>query len=636
MQLIKKIEIHRFRSISDISIEAAELTILSGLNNSGKSNVLRALNLFFNGETSYGSPFNFRKDYNRAFTGQARGKREIKITLHFDGQGEAALKYPFNISRSFEDGPTGTGRYEFHSSNKEIEKKLERSDGNVRRQFTTFINKILFFYVPAVRDRDFVQSLLLNFERLIEDDRDSNFEGKLTELSSILEQKSVDISKDFESFIGLPTEARLSTNMTDILSAIEVNVDSGIEVLRRTKGTPTWQKVKINLFSSGDGVLMSYLAYFLAHISKKLQNRKIIWGFEEPENSLEYSKIQKLADDFTTKFKKDAQIFITTHAPAFINLRNDPATSFYRAYINPVSRKKITEINTLKTLDTRQQRLFKRGEVDSKEYEIIQKELGLIDLAQEIERATEELLVEKRKYAKEREEYIQKNKTLINTKPLKIFICEDGKSATVRLWKKLLREAGIKNVVVLPSNGITTEEVEIGVRHVMRLDKSYKPKLFREVDRDGLTDDQIKAVQKGVFKKYESVLNYSYEPLPVHELENFAVLKKDSFDASFWNHASEDVRNTFDSCAENICRDLDKKLRYAEPVFKSGSGNYMHHVQTMRAEALRDWKKYMPGKEMCKKVDNLNPITYLYSLNKNELPDELIDYLNRVKAFFEG
>src|SRR3989344_5300286 len=104
MKIIEKIEIHRFRSISDVEIETDELVVFSGVNNSGKSNVLKALNLFFKRESGFGKNYDFENDYNKAFTGQARGKRQIKVTLHFSIQGDAALKYPFSLSRAFEMG----------------------------------------------------------------------------------------------------------------------------------------------------------------------------------------------------------------------------------------------------------------------------------------------------------------------------------------------------------------------------------------------------------------------------------------------------------------------------------------------------------------------------------------------------
>jgi len=45
---ITTIEIHNFRSIKKLSINVRALTVLAGENNAGKSNILRALDIFFN------------------------------------------------------------------------------------------------------------------------------------------------------------------------------------------------------------------------------------------------------------------------------------------------------------------------------------------------------------------------------------------------------------------------------------------------------------------------------------------------------------------------------------------------------------------------------------------------------------
>ena len=326
--IIKKIEIHRFRSISDVSIDTKEITIFSGLNNSGKSNILRSLNLFFKGDSSFGQRYDFERDYNKAFTGRAGGKRAIKIILHFDGQGTGALNAPFSISKTFQLG-IDQPEIEYQSTNEHVQTSIAKKDGNITRQFTRFLNRIEYFYIPAVRDREFVRSLFLHFEKLIEHDSGNDFKRKMGDLSKVLKKYSSDVSSDFESFIGLPTQAELSSKITDILGTVEINVKTGIKVLRKTKGGSK-EDIYVNLFSSGDGILMSYLAYFLAHVCKKISNKKFIWGFEEPENSLEYSKVQKIADDFYDNFKKNAQLFITTHSPAFIKFKDKNDVAFYR------------------------------------------------------------------------------------------------------------------------------------------------------------------------------------------------------------------------------------------------------------------------------------------------------------------
>lgn len=49
---IRRIEITNFRSIQKIVIDSARLQIIVGNNDAGKSNILRALNLFFNSQTN--------------------------------------------------------------------------------------------------------------------------------------------------------------------------------------------------------------------------------------------------------------------------------------------------------------------------------------------------------------------------------------------------------------------------------------------------------------------------------------------------------------------------------------------------------------------------------------------------------
>ena len=60
---IHSIRIKNFRSIKNEYLEAKDMNIFVGLNDAGKSNVLKALNLFFCGETDYKTPFDFQRDF---------------------------------------------------------------------------------------------------------------------------------------------------------------------------------------------------------------------------------------------------------------------------------------------------------------------------------------------------------------------------------------------------------------------------------------------------------------------------------------------------------------------------------------------------------------------------------------------
>ena len=373
--IIKQIEITKFRSISRETIDLADLTIFSGKNNSGKSNILRALNLFFNGKSSFNQPHSHARDYNKAYTGRMGGRREIEIRILFKGQGTKALANDFYITRRFDEG----GFLEFEYSYPGAENNI--TDGNIRKQFTRFRNSIRHFYIPAVRDRDFVQELFLYFEDLLEAKKGGAFNANISDLSKILKEKSLAIATDFRNFINLETSAELSSNISDILGSTKVNVKSGIKTSTKSGKT---QDIYIDLFSSGDGILMSYIPHFLNHISENLKQTHFIWGFEEPENSLEFSRVALLAEKFNTSFKKNSQIIVTSHSPAFISLGAQRGNSLFRVYIDSTDPKQATKIVSIPQLYEKQAELFKKGRSESAEYKILSEELGLHLLNEEI------------------------------------------------------------------------------------------------------------------------------------------------------------------------------------------------------------------------------------------------------------
>jgi len=634
MQLIEKIVIHRFRSISDSTINVSQLNIFSGKNNSGKSNVLRALNLFFNGESSFNQKYSFEADYNQAYTGHAGGKRETIIELHFGKQGDAALSAPFSIKRIFQAGLEVQTSY--HSTDESVEEKIRNGDGNTNRQFTIFLNKIKYFYIPAVRDKKFVQSLFLLFEQLIEHDSGRDFSEKMDGLSDILKTKSEEISADFEKFIGLPTRATLSSKISDLLGTVEINVKTGIEIVSRTQKEGKKKKnVEVNLFSSGDGILMSYLAYFLAHICKKISNKVFIWGFEEPENSLEYSKIQILAKEFYISFLKNAQIFVTTHSPAFINLKDKNNVSFYRVYIEPTDSKQSSKIRTINEIKSRQLFLFESGDMEKEEYQKLSEELHFVEQSQEIEKIVESVNAEKAALVESRNKLEDKYNSILRTHPIHVFICEDSSKNVVELWEKWLKAVGVKNIIVMSSSGCSTTPIETWAIQQMKLDRNYKPKIFREIDRDGLNDEQINELKTYLNQQFSHQIKYQIEFLPVNEIENFAVINNPIFNEIFWNNHRDDILKSFELTASERAKSLDKFFGYQSSSFRVAGGNPTAIMQEMRDEAYKDWKKFFNGKEMCKKIPNYNPTEYLNSLAVDQLPNELNTFLINVKAFYE-
>ena len=65
MNVIEKIEINHFRSIYKVEIDRlSHVNVFSGLNDVGKSNVIKALNLFFKNQVDWQTDLDFQRDTN--------------------------------------------------------------------------------------------------------------------------------------------------------------------------------------------------------------------------------------------------------------------------------------------------------------------------------------------------------------------------------------------------------------------------------------------------------------------------------------------------------------------------------------------------------------------------------------------
>jgi AAA15 family ATPase/GTPase len=98
MNIIEQIEIKNFRSFGNRKkesykvVKCQSLNIISGANDSGKSNVLRALNLFFNKKTDLNNFFDFNKDF---FKKEQIDDNEIKeevVTIRFGSTTQKILE----------------------------------------------------------------------------------------------------------------------------------------------------------------------------------------------------------------------------------------------------------------------------------------------------------------------------------------------------------------------------------------------------------------------------------------------------------------------------------------------------------------------------------------------------------------
>lgn len=105
---IEKIEIQFFRSIYRETISGLQLlNIFTGKNDVGKSNILKALNLFFNNEADPGIPFYFLDNFNfqrlKECQDSIKGKQfiQIKVTFIRGARSEKTLPASFTITKKW-------------------------------------------------------------------------------------------------------------------------------------------------------------------------------------------------------------------------------------------------------------------------------------------------------------------------------------------------------------------------------------------------------------------------------------------------------------------------------------------------------------------------------------------------------
>jgi len=312
MNIIEKIEIKYFRSFADKKVEILglrDVNIFSGCNDSGKSNILRALNLFFNNEVSRGVKFNLEKDFSKItekifdvnFTKTKRKRKSdkfVSIKVYFLNP-EHARKLPekFWVSKKY----TNT----ILSGEKDYQKEIQ----NKANQVSHFLNSIHFQYVPAIKDDEFYNFLIDEYQKSLNPET----RKLVQDLDKKIKEESTKLFEEFQKHTPEITHAnfQIPEFKIDFAKTLKVQTENEIE-----------------LKSRGDGIQAKFLPPLLNEISK---NKKIVvWGFEEPENSLEYKNARDLANMFLDVYSDKKQIFITTHSKEFLRLRDKKKVSVYR------------------------------------------------------------------------------------------------------------------------------------------------------------------------------------------------------------------------------------------------------------------------------------------------------------------
>lgn len=312
--MIEKIEIQYFRSIYRVTLTKVEsINVLTGKNDVGKSNVLKALNLFFNNCIVEEGDYDFGRNYNLRRLEEVRkdtikGKQfiQIKITFRRGKKFEKTLPEKFTITKKWNRDS------EIPQVSDNIAQQLAKNgklyNDRVRASLTRYLNKIKYVYVPAIKDKHIFENML---ERL----QETVYEKKLLNNASLTETMSNLFENVIKTTEELSTEFKVATNIDSMIAT-----PNDVKELYRTLSIITKSNDNlVRLEDRGDGIQVRYLPSILNYIATNA-SENYIWGFEEPENSLEYNMARKMAEDFYSIYKSNSTIFMTTHSPAFLDL----------------------------------------------------------------------------------------------------------------------------------------------------------------------------------------------------------------------------------------------------------------------------------------------------------------------------
>lgn len=312
MKLIKQVEIAYFRSIyKDDLNNCSGTNVIFGRNDAGKSNVLRALNLFFRNETNPNQAFRFERDFSHARHSEATPENDIRKFVYV----KIWFAPPTNWRASL--GDSFWVKKQWSITNQETPKFYSSiTQPNLQQYLTRFLNKIQFHYIPAIKDRKIFEGLQAEIYKVISEH--DEFSGSLINFTESLRNRTEQLTQGLLTSLKINSSVSTPRDLTDLFKSLDFEVTSE----EGDSYSLTLQR--------GDGIQVRHIPQILSFLSDNSPKEYHIWGFEEPENSLELASAIEEAQTFLNLGKaSNKQIFLTSHSPAFFSLKDDGVSKYF-------------------------------------------------------------------------------------------------------------------------------------------------------------------------------------------------------------------------------------------------------------------------------------------------------------------
>lgn len=259
--LISEVEIAYFRSFYKVKIEKLDrLNVFFGENDTGKSNIMRALRHFFYGAAAEQLGFDFDIDFSQSRASEAAGDGDvrrflyIKVTFRTPASHADALGKEFYVKRTW--SPSGY--------REDYSRHIERP--GQKQSLTKLLSKIAFIYVPAVKGPDVYSELLQEAYNAIAGSE--QFSRALTAFTDEIRTQTLSLGQSLNRSLGMSSELSPPTDLEELFGTLDFQTMSGA-------GTPMSL-----LKQRGDGVQARHIPEIMAFISEKSEHQYHIWALK--------------------------------------------------------------------------------------------------------------------------------------------------------------------------------------------------------------------------------------------------------------------------------------------------------------------------------------------------------------------
>lgn len=322
---IEQIRLNGIKSYSDIKVERiSNYNIFIGPNNSGKSNFLYAIRIFFEDQK-------ITKDDIFKFT----TVNEIRIEITF--KKSQSEKLP-NLGKFFKNKNNIVITCSIDTNAKSL-KPIYRIDGNEisKQDKQELMDSVDLIYVPAVWtiEEEISNTKMSPFNKLMSDIIIDNIKN-IKQYDSHKNFLNVIIKKIKNEKDGILDSIQEQLDSDMIYNSFNINIcnplnkDQLLEELVNYISKKLQLTAKINneqfvIDSQGNGFQRSLLYSLIKfrNLKQSKSKKPSILLFEEPELFLHPNLQKNLRENLIGLSKKNFQIFITTHSPYFItNIEN--------------------------------------------------------------------------------------------------------------------------------------------------------------------------------------------------------------------------------------------------------------------------------------------------------------------------